>query len=264
MSEEQGHMPESERPGLTIGDLLSQDVSGEPEFLTDFARRKAFRVRGLDFVRGAAGLDIAGYAPLLAQVSGRLASHPALKALPFAWDEVFSIRQMYDAAAKQPLRLDKAILVCMLCEAAFAAPPNGDAPLPVDLLYAVNPGGRDGNLRIEPALFRVQDVSAEFFTRLRKHVHDTKGDDADRLIRSLCRQDDKTPHIEMADGKSVSHRLATRVRAAISQLWPAAPIGEVTLARRANGGPKRKQTPAVCETETVEGFSAVDPDEPFA
>jgi hypothetical protein len=236
---------------LNAGALLSHDVSAMPDFATDLAPRKAYRLRGLSYVRENVAMDIARYGPYVPQVAEAFDRYPGLAAYRPTEKEPLSLRQMYDAAAKLPLRFDKAVQVAVLCQVAAAAPPEGKLAIPPSILF--------GRLQIEPALYLIDEHHPGILDEIRK-----RHADADVVIRQRCGQQDKVPHNDLAEGKTVSHRFATRVRHVLLELWPQAPIGGVILAKHVRDERGRLRAPKVCTSEYADGPSVVDPNNPFA
>lgn len=212
-------------------------------WLSELAPKRAFRVRGLSWFRENVVLEVSALNPFLESVPGEIAARPGWTELSPTWSDRLSIRQVYEAVDKQPLLFHKAAEVCLLCELAAAAPPNGKAPVPPETLYR--------HLRIEPALWRISDFDKSMVDEIKR-----ERPDAPQVVRRRCSQESVVPLYDVADGKTVSHRLAVRMVRVLRELTPNLPIGDVILST------KMKRN-GVCLTETIHGPSEGDWDEPL-
>ena len=230
--------------GSDVAELLDPRIDvAAPDWLAELAPRKAFRVRGLSWFRLNIVLEVAALSPYLPRVPLEIAARPGWNGVPLPWSQQLSIRQVYDAVDKQPLLFHKAAEICLLCELAAAAPPNGRPPVPAETLYE--------HLRIEPALWRISDFDQTMVDRVER-----ERPDAAQVVRRRCSQTSVAPMHDVAAGKTVSHRLAVRMVRVLRELVPHLPIGDVVL----NSQMKRN---GICLTETIDGPSEGDWNEPL-
>ncbi len=204
-----------------------------PEWIGALGERRAFRVRGFSWFREAVPLGIAALAPFLPEVRTTLEARPGWTALSFPWAEPFSLRQVYDAANREPVLFAKAAKTILLCEIAAAANQ-------IDLAELYR------NMRIESAVYRIAD-----FDRGRLDQAESEREDILRILVRECAQETGAVFYDLADGKTVSLRLAARTHTILRRELPRLKIGGVVIGR------DRKYRHASGK-ETVEGWSIPD------
>jgi hypothetical protein len=209
---------------------LDQDVGNWIGALGD---RRAFRVRGFSWFKTHVEQNITAIVQAIADAKAEAQQRPGWKDLPFPWADQFSPRQVYDAANRKPLLFPKAALTILLCELAARA------------------RGRDAvevyrKMRIEPAVYRISD-----FTRgTLESAESSRADIMNVLIRE-CGQQGSEVFYDLASGKTVSYRLASKIIEVMQRElrpFPQFRVGTVVV-----GTDRRYRNTS--EEETVEGAS---------
>lgn len=150
---------------------------------------------------------------------------------PFNWTERLSPRQVFDAANKVPLLFPKAAKILLLCEIAATR-------------HGVQPKRIYERMRVEPAVYRIVD-----FNRTTLNQAQSERADILRILTRDCKQENRAVFFDLADGKTVSHRLASNTRVVLLREVPRLPIGDVIV----GSGRQYRHTSVA---ETVDGLSA--------
>ena len=226
--------PEDVAPGRDDPrELLQPRIDQEPQdWVAELGDRRAFRVRGFTWFRRTAQSNPTALGPLIPAMEAELRQRPGWTALGFPWQEPFSPRQLFDAANQKPMLFPKAAKTILLCELAAARAGVAGAEV-----YR--------KMRIEPAVHRITD-----FTRGTLETALAERDDILNVLVRRCRQQSSQVFYELADRKTVSLRLATRVHAILRRELPGLRLGLVMIGWD-------RQYRNVSEAETVEGSSLV-------
>lgn len=226
--------PEDAAPGR--GDpreLLQPRIDQEREdWIGELGDRRAFRVRGFTWFRRTAQSNPTALGPLIPAMEAELRQRPGWAALDFPWWEAFSPRQLFDAANQKPMLFPKAAKTILLCEIAAVR-----AGMPADEVYK--------HMHIEPAVHRITD-----FTRGTLEMALAERDDILNVLVRRCRQQSSAVFYELADRKTVSLRLATRVHTVLHRELPGLRLGVVMIGWD-------RQYRNVSEAETVDGPSLI-------
>lgn len=198
-----GGDPEPTRAELVDRDvraLLEVDVSyGGWEHGT--ADMKAFYVRGFTWFKDCVikdKLQLTDCTGFIPHMKERLRSKEAWLSTPFPWDSPFGGRQFIDAASvKLQLtpKFHKAAEIILLCEVIADHFHARDASRP-------SPTSVYDHMRIEPAV--------SFIHGFRKDVVDGLSAEERLRLRQWTGQPSNDVFYDMADGKTVTHKLAER------------------------------------------------------
>lgn len=221
--------PNVTSPGWGLG-LVNRAVM---DWQVNLAPKKAWVVRGFSWFKANVAPAVTALAPLLPDMEMERAKRPAWNGPPLPWVEVFSARQLYDAAATKPLQFVKAAKTLLVCEMAAAT-----KGIPATTLYE--------HMRIEPLVFRIADFDRHWLNRMVQRQENSVAE-----LRQRTAQDSQAVFWGLADGACVSYRLADRTRLALKEMVEAEPVGDVIVP--ANG---RLQ---IAQGERIEGPSVPDP-----
>jgi hypothetical protein len=200
--------------------ILDQDVT-YPGWEHETAENKAFYVRGFSWFRDNVingQINITDVAPFIPQMKSLLKTRTAWMALPFKWDETFGDRQFIDAASphrKLTPKFQKAVEVIVLCEAIADDMHSRDSSKPSGKVVY-------DHMRIEAAVSFIRD----FDRTLIKELESKKGDFL-RDLRNWTGQGTHNVFYDMADGKSVTHKLAVWTHCFLETRFPNCGVGEV-------------------------------------
>jgi len=142
---------------------------------------------------------------------------PHWKIKGFDWNSPFSARQAMDALTltnRKPVRFDKAVKTILLCHRICKERANGTTSF--DCGYVLR------NMRIEPAVYYIRDFDANFLAAV--------GDGHAQVVRKLTdaiNQPTRAVLEDLAEGKTVTLRLAEIIVAAFKVLYPNQSIGSV-------------------------------------
>jgi hypothetical protein len=179
---------------------------------------------------------------MIPEISTELRQRPAWRDFGFRRPGEISIRQALDARSYGPLLFEKAAQVILLLEIAARKRDVGPADV-----YA--------NLRIEPAVCRIAN-----FTRDTLKAAESRRQDILQVLQRDTGQARPIVFYDLADGKTVSFRLASATKNTLSRVVPNVPIGDVVL-----GTDRRYRRPST--QETIYGPSdpgeTVDPNKPW-
>lgn len=183
------------------------------------ANELAFHVRGFTWFRDKVLAnfrnitDLKSYIP---QMKTLVAERSMWLALPFEWSGPFSDRQLVDAASlkseKRTPKFQKALEILALCEAVAAARTEAipGSPEPEDV-YTF--------MRIEPAVSYVHGLDRGVVNELTAEQF--------RVLRAWTGQRSNDVFYDMADGKTVTHKLALRTLNYFSKNVKDSRIGDV-------------------------------------
>lgn len=221
-------MPDSELAGNNSGvnhdvyDLLAAKITYDG-WEIETATQKSFYVRGYTWFRQQVlngALNVSGVAATphyIEQMQGLIQARPNWMDKSFPWNEKFGPRQFVNAfsAKRVPCQFHKAAQVVALCEvvASDLHERHPTRPHPSVVLQ---------RMRIEPAVSYVHDLSRPLLERIER-------DDPSlfQKMRQWTGQKSPTVFYDMADNKTVTHKLARWTRAFILARYPNMPIGDV-------------------------------------
>lgn len=180
--------------------------------------RLAFYVRGFTWFRDhvlTGKLNVTDCGSYIPSMKERLLTRDGWVNSRFPWDEPFSKRQFIDTASAQRKltpKFHKAAEIILLCEviAEDIHQKNPTRPDPDDV-YA--------RMRIEPALSYIHGFNRSKLEQLSSHEKD--------LLRRFTGQGSNEVFFDMADGHTVTHKLAVRTREFFSQRAPKLELGDV-------------------------------------
>lgn len=197
--------------------LLEVDVT-YPDWERRTADKKAFYVRGFTWFRDRVlarhlnVTDCGGYVPVMKAL---LAQRPEWRRTSFPWDERFSPRQFVDSASdvrRLSPKFHKAAEIILLCEV-----------IATDLhrKYSTNPPPETvyDYMRIEPAV--------SFVHGLNRDVVQGLSPEQGKALRQWTGQPSMTVFFDMADGATVTHKLAVRTLRYFERRVPKIVLGEV-------------------------------------
>lgn len=217
--------------------LLEVDIT-YPGWEYQVGDRKSFYVRGLTWFRdrvlsGKRNVtDCGSYIP---QMKELLRGCERWRKLPFPWDEPFSVRQFIDAASltrRTTPKFQKAAEIILLCETIARDIHDRDSTRP-------SPNDIYDHMRIEPALSYIHGLEREPLQALRVQEKD--------LLRRWTGQGSNEVFYDMADGFTVTHKLAQRTRRFFTLRAAHMELGDVDyrLSHHWNRGPSRFENVAV-------------------
>lgn len=225
-------MADNERPEQRIApppaaksaiDLLIEDVS-YTNWEYSIALQKSFYVRGATWFHANVLNPISDLQKRptedFVEIFRRF---PAFNALDLKWDEKFSPRQAMSALslrARQPIKFYKAVQTVLLCDQITRERvKSGDSAALEDEALR--------RMRIEPAVFYIQDFDSEQLEEFKK---------TDRQILETLREEtgqrSRVVFGEMASGHTVTKELADKTRDVLISLFPDRKIGAVDFRYR--------------------------------
>lgn len=212
---------------VSYKDLLSVDVTSD-DWSETTARKNGFYVRGFsafrkNVLRAVGGLKQDIY---FERKDELLATVSDWDDGDFDWSEKLSARQANDAAStSNPKRLQfhKAVQVILLCEAASQVRHERGR-------HKLTDGVREAPInymRIEPAVSYINGFDNKFIDNLLSYRSDALD-----LLRALTGQRDQKIFRDMANGVTVSHKLATRTHLILRVEFEKFDLGDVDFTFR--------------------------------
>lgn|GEM_PF-4231724 len=213
--------------------LLEDDVS-YPGWEHQTGDTRSFYVRGFTWFRDNVldkKLHVTDCGSHISTMKERLAERASWHTLKFQWDDRFSRRQFIDAASimrKPPPKFQKAAEILLLCEVI------------ADDLHAADPTRPSGDdiykyMRIEAAVSYIHGFTRQAFEEL--PLRDKE------LLRQWTGQGANDVFQDMAEGLTVTQRLATRTRQFYATRVPELDLGGVgfRLSQRWRFGPSSNE-----------------------
>lgn len=197
--------------------LLEVDVA-YPGWEHETAAQKAFYVRGFTWFRDKVlvnRLNITDCKHYIPDMKQALSARTGWTSTNFSWDEDFGSRQFVDSASpKNQLtpKFHKAAEVILLCETIAGAhyEENSNFPSP-DEVY--------DRMRIEPAVSFIEGLDREVVQALAPEQLNT--------LRKWTGQSSNAVFLDMADGKTVTDKLARRTARFFERQLPQIALGDV-------------------------------------
>jgi hypothetical protein len=212
--------------------LLEVDVTYEG-WEDETGAQKAFYVRGFTWFRDqvingrTVVTDCKRHIPRMKEL---IQSRPNWTKHRFNWAEPFGDRQFIDAASpskKLTPKFHKAVEVLVLCEAMAEAMHDEDPSRP-------EPAAVYRHMRIEPAVSFIHGFDRALLENL------GRDDDFMPDLRRRTGQKSNAVFFDMADGKTVTHKLAVRTHQILNARSPRVQIGDVDFRYK----PKRIYKPS--------------------
>ena len=227
--------PEPQAPAVAddaIG-LLTVDVC-HTGWEHSIAQKKSFYVRGATWFYNNVMRPISDIQKRPAEDFDSIFKRlPEFRKLSLDWDEAFSPRQAMSALSlrnRQAIRFHKAVQTILLCDQIVRERVDSrQIDVPVDEALR--------RMRIEPAVFYIQDFDSEELAKL-------KSQEPQILERLRAETDQRTRAVfgDLAAGKTVTRQLAEMTRAALVKILPDTEFGAVDCGHRP--GVKGAATPA--------------------
>jgi len=133
------------------------------------------------------------------------------------WPAEFSRNQVSEAWSKQPLAFDKAAKTIVLCGVTAEIERQGNEHIPTGAaVYS--------KMRIEPAVYFIHGFDMACFNQIRQW------DEAFfQSLKEATGQKNTTVFADMANGDSVTLRLAKAVQSRLREVFPALDIGDLDI-----------------------------------
>jgi hypothetical protein len=242
MPDAEAHLaPEGREPARSHEELLVAGID-----LADWEQKlgghKSFYVRGATWFTANVIenlKDLAGYSLDRREVIiDRL---PGFATAPIKWGEKFSHRQAAAALTinRKPLKLQKATQTILLCDQIVRI-------RVAEGRLEMSPDEALRRMRIEPAVFYVQDFDREQFDDLT-----TLQPQLDERLRTLTGQRTRSVFKEMIIGHTVTKRLADATKAALGQLFEGREVGAVDCGLRPVNATTKGPTIAAAPSEAL-------------
>ena len=197
--------------------LLEFDIT-YPGWEHQTGDRLAFYVRGFTWFRDHVlneMLHVTDCGFCIPQMKERLGARAGWLQHRFPWDEPFSIRQFVKAASRKrdlTPKFHKGAEIILLCEviAEYINEKDKGRPAP-DKIY--------DHMRLEPALSYIHGLDRAKIEQLSSQEKD--------LLRKYTGQGSNEVFLEMAEGHTVTHKLALRTREFFTKRAPGVELGDI-------------------------------------
>ncbi len=197
--------------------LLEVDIT-YPDWENETGLKKSYYVRGFTWFRNEVLRDrlyVTDCASYIPEMKKLLKERKGWRKLDFKWEEDFSPRQFIDTASlyrKLTPKFHKAAEVILLCEVIARDLHAKDSKCPTpEMIYE--------RMRIEPALSYINGFDRQIADRLSSKELDD--------LRAWTGQEGNEVFIDMANGHTVTHKLATRTREFLAARVPGIKLGDV-------------------------------------